>query len=50
MKMLPREVTIFPEFFFPIFGFEYDKSMPNIKIYLNEVQTFEQIKYKDEFL
>ena len=42
VKMLPREVTIFPEIFFSNFGFKYYKSMPNIKICLNEVQTLEQ--------
>ena len=43
VKMLPGEVTIFPQKIkFLIFHFRYNKSMPNIKIFLNEVQKLEQ--------
>ena len=42
VKMLPREVTIFPEKNKNLISrFKYYKSMPNIKICLNEVQTLD---------
>ena len=41
VKILPKEVTIFPDFFL-MFRFKYYKSVPDIKICLNEVQTHEQ--------
>ena len=44
VKMLPREVVILPgkKTKFPIFRLKYYKSIPNIKICLNEVQALEQ--------